>query len=413
MQNPEYKQLKLDDEGRILFQQDPSNPLPGQPVAQIKKGASLLEPVVEPVIEGINDEGLEMLRAWLKLYTFTVLETLMPLSSELDPEGPARDIARKLYDALGIVLRADIEADIAKLDDEGRALLRHKKVRMGPILIFLPTLNKPAAVRLRALLWSLWNDKPLPALVPKDGATSVVVAEEGVDQAYFRMIGYPLYAGRAIRVDMLDRLVCDIYDCAKDGKFQAKHKMAEWLGCSVPHLYLVLEALGHKKTHDPADDVKPVEAVEAAQPAAEETKTPETPVEEKAAEALKTEAPVEIKAPVETKAPAEATPAAPAVVKPELATFALKKGRAYSGSRRTSPRPLLLDPAEKAARDKKRAEKKKSDDRSKKPFKKKFDKDKNKDRPDRVISAMAQKREEDSPFAALQNMKIKAGDEKK
>ena len=345
---------------------------------------------------------MQKLRAWLKYHIFTVLESLMPLSSELDPEGPARDIAHRIFDALGIVLRGDIQGEIAKLDDAGRTLLRQKKVRMGPILVFLPALNKPAAVRLRALLWSLWYDRPLPAPVPKDGATSMVVTDAGADPVFYRSIGYPLYAGRAIRVDMLDRLIGEIYDSAKDGKFQAKHRMAEWLGCSVPNLYLVLEALGHKKVHDPADEVKPVE----------ETKAEDKPVEEVKAEEV----------PVEAAVTAEATPATPvapvAVVKPELATFSLRKGRAYSAPRR-SPKPDLLTPEEIKEREERRnrADKKKSEsgDRPRKPFKKKFDKDGGRGRDNRqdVVFAVAKAQPESSPFAALQGLKVKAGDGQK
>ena len=407
MQNTEYKQIKLADDGQILFQADPTNPLPGAPVARVKKGASLLEPDVEALIDGIGDEGMQKLRAWLKYHIFTVLESLMPLASELDAEGPARDIARKLHANMGTMLRADLEGDIAKLDEAGRALLRQKKMRMGPILVFLPALNKPAAVRLRALLWSLWNDKPLPALVPKDGATSAVIADESADAVYYRTIGYPLYAGRAIRVDMLDRLVGEIYDCAKDGKFQAKHKMAEWLGCSVPHLYGVLEALGHKKTHDPADD-----AVKTAEEKPAESAVPAAAVPEvtpPAEEGKKEEA---------TPPAAESAPAAPpaAPAKPELSTFTLKKGRAYSGARRP-PRPELLSPEEMKEREerrKQRAEKKKSGDRPEKPFKKKkFDKDRGRDdRQDRVF-ATAKAQPETSPFAALMAMKTKTGEGQK
>lgn len=402
MQNPELKQIRLADDGQILFQADPTNPLPGAPVARIKKGASLLEPDVEALIEGIGDEGVVKLRAWLKYHIFTVLESLMPLASELDPEGPARDIARKVYDNLGVMLRADLEGEIAKLDETGRALLRQKKMRMGPILVFLPALNKPAAVRLRALLWSLWNEKQLPAPVPKDGSTSAVIVDESADPVYYRAIGYPLYAGRAIRVDMLDRLVGEIYDSAKDGKFQAKHKMAEWLGCSVPNLYLVLEALGHKKVHDPADE-KPKEEIKEEVKAEEESKPAEpVAVSEK---------------PVETAI--ETAPAPVPALRPELATFTLKKGRAYGGGKRPVPKPEFLTPEEikeREERRKERGEKKKSAARpdGDRPFKKKkSDKDKDRgDRQDRIF-ATAKAQPESSPFAALMAMKAKAGDGQK
>lgn len=402
MQGAEAKQIKLDDLGQILFQVDPTNPLPGQPVARLKRGAALLEPDVETIIEGIGDEGTEKLRAWLKQYIFTVLEGLMPLSADTVPEGPVRDIAQKIYGGLGILPRADIEEDLAKLDDAGKTDLRSLKLRMGPMLVFIPALNKPAAVRLRALLWSIWHDRPLPAPVPHDGATSMTVTNADADPLYYRSIGYPLYGDRIIRVDMLDRLICAIYDNAKNGRFKAEHKMAEWLGCKIPDLYAVIEAMGHKKIKDPADEVKPEEKKE--KDPAEESVTAET----SATEEKKPETP-EPAAPTEPK-------------KPELATFALKRGRAYETARprkekREPPKPVMLTEEEKAEREKARQErlqrknkKESSEDRPYRPRKeKRFEKGRD-DRPDRVISAKAQAGE--SPFAILQNLKAKAGDGK-
>jgi len=408
MQGAEAKQIRLDDLGQILFQVDPTNPLPGQPVARLKKGAALLEPDIEAIIDGIGDEGIEKLRAWLKQYIFTVLEGLMPLSADTVPEGSVRDIAQKIYAGLGILPRADIEEDIAKLDDAGKTDLRSLKLRMGPMLVFVPALNKPAAVRLRALLWSIWHDRPLPAPVPHDGATSMTVTDADADSLYYRSIGYPLYGGRVIRVDMLDRLVCAIYDNAKNGRFKAEHKMAEWLGCKIPDLYAVIEAMGHKKIKDPAEEAKPEEQKEK-EPAAEEQK----PAEENAP----TEAPAGEEKKPETPEPAAAEPK-----KPELATFALKRGRAYEAARprrekKEPPKPILLTEEEKAEREKARQErlqrknkKESGEERAYRPRKgKKFDKGRD-DRPDRVISAKAQAGE--SPFAVLQNLKAKAGDGK-
>lgn len=406
MQSVETKQIRLDDLGQVLFQIDPTNPLPGQPVARLKKGAALLDPDIEVVIDGIGDEGAQKMRAWLKQHIFTVLEGLMPLSADTVSEGPARDIARKIHDGLGVLPRANIEEDLARLDDAAKETMRSFKLRMGPMLVFIPALNRPAAVRLRALLWSLWHGLPLPAPVPHDGATSLAVADPAADPLYYRSIGYPLYGGRAIRVDMLDRLVCAIYDGAKNSRFKAEHKMAEWLGCKIPDLYAVIEAMGHKKIRDPADEEKPEEKKEDA-PAAEQK-----PAEEK--QEAETQSGESVKPDAQAAAP-------PAHKKPELATFALKRGRAYESAparrgKKEPPKPVLLTEEEKAEREKARQERaqrkdrKDGGDRPHRPRKeKKFDKAAD-NRPDRVISARAQAGE--SPFAILQSLKAKAGDGK-
>ena len=360
MLNAEAKQFRLNDEGTILYQQDATNPLPGVPVAKIRKGDSLLKPGVElvdsDVLDGQDRDAVAgKVREWLATHVATVLEPLTALEAQEGEgvDGNVRGISFQLHESLGIRQRSELESLIAGLDAEGRKALRARKVRLGPVLVFIPDLNKPAAVRLRAMLWNLWHGAALPAKTPADGMTSVKV--ENADANYYRAIGYPVYGPRAIRVDMLDRLISAIYDNAKDGQFQAKHQMAEWLGCPITDLYAVLEAMGHTKTHDPAE-AKPVEDKPETVPVADVAETaPEQPaataepvVETVTAPA---ESMVEEAAPVEKPEPAADAGEAPtepsetvsdtptqvvakvAPVRPELATFRLRRGKAYGGQR--------------------------------------------------------------------------------
>lgn len=411
MINAESKQIRLADSGEILYQPDASNPLPGQPVARVRKGKDLFSPEVD-ILESLNlDEPhknliLASLKAWLRGHVDSVLEPLKALENEEGITGSAQDIARRVYDALGIILRDDIRDLIEKLDQEGRQALRQRKVRLGPVLVFLPALNKPAAVRLRALLWSLWNDKALPADVPGNGTTSVSIAGKEVDPLYYRTIGYPVYGPRAVRVDMLDRVIGCIYDNAKSGQFQAKHEMAEWMGCSIPDLYAILEAMGHEKMAEVAPPASATESVvkseepvkegneSAPEPAAElpvvpppeENKTEENKIEEKADE-VKTE-----------EGKTEESKAVAVPVKPVLATFRLRRNR-----------PVYKRPERRDSEGAERPRKPKSDQpQDKREYKKKpfGNKERRPERDPIVMSAAAPApRPEDSPFAILQRLK--------
>jgi ATP-dependent RNA helicase SUPV3L1/SUV3 len=199
-----------------------------------------------------------------------------------------------------------------------------------------------------------------------------------VDPDYYRAIGYPVYGPRAIRVDMLDRVICSIYDSADQGKFKAQHQMAEWLGCNIPDLYAVLEAMGHQKIYDPAD--QPVVEANAETPAP----ATEAAIEKKSetAAADKTEENQENK-----KTPQ---------VKPELATFRLKRGKA--GAKQSADRP-----AQKKSFDKKSFDKKDN----KKSFKKKPKKtDRPNEKEGRIYTAEPKAKPEDSPFAILEQLKV-------
>lgn len=394
----EDKQFKLADDGQILWQVDATNPLPGAPVGRIRKSDLLLKPRAEVLdsnlMDGQDKNAVgEKLQEWLDRHIHFTLEPLFRLTGGDDLTAPARGIAFQLQEALGILPRPVLEDLIAGLDEEGRKGLRARKVRMGPLLVFLPELNKPATVRLRGILLTLWQGKELPAKLPKDGIVSFSVVDQNIDADYFRSIGYPVYGPRSIRVDMLDRVVCAVYDGAKEGKFQAEHKMAEWLGSNILDLYAVLEAMGHKMIHDPATEKKEEngevavagvvptsEPVDAAAPV-----TGEVTKEGDAAEAVTTEA------------------AKPAAVKPELATFRLKRGKANEEAK---PRQKFERKDKSFGKDKKPFNERKKD--GEKNFKKKDSgrpKRDDREREDRVYLSNPVKFE-DSPFAVLQNLKL-------
>ncbi|MGZ9097233.1 MAG: hypothetical protein ACXW30_02925 [Micavibrio sp.] len=386
--NSQPKQLTLKDDGQILWQADASNPLPGQPVAILRKGAAQLKPEIDLIdsdqLQGQDKAALvDFIKGWMDQHINNVLGTLMGLIKEEGIEGQARGIAFQLHEALGILPRQDLESLIAGLDPEARKVLRQRHVRLGPVLVFVPELNKPAAVKLRALLWWLWHDRTLPAPVPKDGVVSMVIADETmIDPVYQRAIGYPVYGGRAIRVDMLDRLISAIYDGAKDGTFKATHAMAEWMGCSIPDLYKIIESMGHKKTFDPAE--QPVAEIAVEAPKAEEIAVAET-------------------VPVvgEETPPVEAVASAPVpAVKPDLATFRLKRGKANEAARP----PRAPRPQQTAATEKKERPAFKKDDKFKGRPKLKGGKPEREERKPTSFEARPT-HVEDSPFAVLQQLK--------
>lgn len=371
MLNSKPEQFKLAEDGQILWQKQAGNPMPGEPVGRVVKGEHILKPVAE-IFDDVEGDAAALqvcLQKWLEAHIATVLEDLVALDHLDNIEGltdEAKEIATRLYDALGILPREDVQPLIATLDNDSRAPLRVKKIKMGPVLIFIYTLTKPAAVRLRALLWSLFHDKALPAAVPNDGMVSLKIEEDSIDPVYYRAIGYPVYASRAIRIDMVDRILNAIYESASEGKFKATHAMAEWLGCSIADLYDVLEAMGHKKIFDPADQPE------------EEKAEPQDEVKEDAADAQSEDQP----AAEETKADAE-KPAPD--IKPELATFRLKKGAANSKAQ-GAKKPYKVES-------------------KKKPFKGKKGKGKPRDHGPKVMSATVEAKAEDSPFAILGQLK--------
>ncbi len=417
MLESEDKQFTLDNSGVILFQADASNPLPGVAIAKITKGEFPLKPAIElnspDVFPGLEVDAVrDRVERWLQSYLNLVLSGLPVLNAVEDAQPePVRSICSHLYDSFGITRRSFLEDQISKLDENSRKTLRQKGIKLGPVLVFMPNLNKPAPVGVKAMLWNIWNDKPLPAPTPKEGLTSFAVEDrEAIDANYQRIISYPVYGNRAIRVDILDRIISAVYDSAEQGKFQAKHEMAEWLGCSIPDLYSILEGLGHKKIYDPAEEVKS-EDIKAEDVG--DVKIPAAAVENAAAEDVVPAPAVEnatgtADAPV-AKGGAEVKSSAPEQVKPDLATFGLRKGKAYSDKKTASAQN------HKAQNNNDRfsgfkADAGKQKDKPKKPNFKKNDRAKSGNRSPAVHSAPAAKPATSSPFAVLKDLKAKGKD---
>ena len=232
----------------IFWQEDATNPLPGKIIANLAKGLDIYNPVLTAADSDISSDTLEQAAQWLISHITETFEALNIFDQEGLFKAPAAiEIAKALKDNLGVIDRAEVQAHIKNLDNDARTELRNKKTRLGPQNIYMRNLQKPAPVRLKAALWAVfYGGDNLPKL-PHDGAASFLSEAYNAHHDYARAIGYPICGPRCVRVDMLDRLISAIYEGSKNGRFTARHDMAEWLGCSIDNLYVVLEGLGHKR----------------------------------------------------------------------------------------------------------------------------------------------------------------------
>ncbi len=259
------------------------------------------------------------LELWLKTHIEKLLGPLFELNKAEDITGIARGIAFQLIEALGVLERTKIAAEMKDLDQPSRASLRKYGVRFGAYHIYFPALLKPAARSLASLLWALKQDNvDLSALsgaqhLAGSGRTSFPVDKQLARDAY-RVLGYRQCGERAVRVDILERLADLIRPAlawretspgekpagAFDGRgFVVTQAMTSLTGSAGEDFASILRALGYRMERRPPLPPKPV-AVEAA--------APETPAVESAAE-TPAEAVTEAPAETATEAPAEAEPA--------------------------------------------------------------------------------------------------------
>ena len=272
----------------------------GDAVAKLVAADDALHPrlriIADERLTGAPREAVQTrLDLWLKTHIEKLLGPLFDLQKAEDVTGIARGIAFQLIEALGVIERAKIAAEMKDLDQASRASLRKYGVRFGAYHIYLPALLKPAARALALLLWAQKQDNAdLSALssaqhLAGSGRTSFPV-DKTLDRDAYRVLGYRQCGERAVRVDILERLADLIRPAlswreaspgtkpagAFDGRgFVVTQAMTSLTGSAGEDFASVLRALGYRMEKRPPLPPKPV-VVEAA---VVEAPALETPVE--------------------------------------------------------------------------------------------------------------------------------------
>jgi ATP-dependent RNA helicase SUPV3L1/SUV3 len=301
----------------------------GDPVAKLEAGDKLFEPKVrilsdEHLTGPARDKVDNRLRAWLKAYVVRLLGPLLQLEDSAELTGLARGIGFQIGEALGVLERAKVLNDVRSLDQDARGALRKAGVRFGAYHLYLPALLKPAPRVLATQLWALQNggldQKGIDEIahLAQSGRTSIPVDPE-IGHGLYRAAGFRVLGGRAVRVDILERLADLIRPAiayrpgitpgeppagAADGEsFVPTVSMTSLVGCAGEDFATILKSLGYvmERRTGPAITVPLVEAPRAIEPqgAAAEGETPapaqEAPLQEAPLqEALSQDAPVQV-----------------------------------------------------------------------------------------------------------------------
>src|ERR1700761_4801296 len=307
----------------------------GDAVAKLVAADDALHPririVADDRLSGAPREAVQTrLDLWLKTHIEKLLGPLFDLSNAEDITGIARGIAFQLIEAMGVLERSKIAAEMKDLDQPSRASLRKYGVRFGAYHIYVPSLLKPAARALASLLWALKLDNvDMAALsgaqhLAGSGRTSFPV-DKALDRDAYRVLGYKQCGERAVRVDILERLADLIRPAlawregslgekpagAFDGRgFVVTQAMTSLTGSAGEDFASILRALGYRMEKRPAPPPPPA-AVEAAP-------TEAAPIEAATTEAAGTAAAATGWAAETTTDAGEGAPAEAAEVQPDV-----------------------------------------------------------------------------------------------
>ncbi|MBN2906800.1 MAG: disulfide oxidoreductase [Rhodobacteraceae bacterium] len=284
-----------------------------QAVGKLVAGADPLKPTVAAFVDeeagaDVAEKVRRRLQHFIDRRVAMLFEPLLNLQRDESLTGLTRGFAFRLVEALGILPREGVAGEVKELDQDARAALRKHGIRFGQFTIFMPLLLKPAATRLRLVLWSLMRgldefpESPPPGLV-------TIPAIEGTPDDFHTLSGYRAAGARAIRIDMLERLADQLRAEDTRGGFEAKPDMLSITGMTLEQFADLMQGLGYRAERGERPKVKAAATPDAAQAEAE-APAPETPEAPEATPDAAPETP-------QAETPQAETPEAEAAAAPE------------------------------------------------------------------------------------------------
>ncbi|MGV3649970.1 MAG: helicase, partial [Devosia sp.] len=262
----------------------------GEVVATMVEGDTLLSPrlivLADEALSGVElDKVRDRLNLWLRHAINTQLESVTALAEPADLEGPARGIAYRLYENLGLIPRALVADEVKSLDQDVRGKMRKLGIKFGAYHIYVPASLKPAPRELAIMLFALKNGgirQPGVTELPQtvlSGRTSFVI-DPAISTRLYEVAGFKVAGRRAVRVDILERLADIIRPlialdpsryqgqppagAAEGNGFRVTVEMTSLLGCAGEDFASILSSLGYRMKRVPKKPTAPAPAVPAA-----------------------------------------------------------------------------------------------------------------------------------------------------
>jgi len=243
-------EITLSEHGRLWWD--------GAIVAKLAAGPTALDPVVQLLAdEQLRSEQRTEVQArldkWLKEKIASRLEPLIALRNGTEAKAGsinsipanARGIAYQICENLGTLPRSREEMGDLRPLIRG---LRPFGVWLGRRNVYMPALLKPEAARLLYLLRGIAQRIEQFPPAPLAGITSFAM-DDGMRPDLLHAAGFRALGGRAIRLDMLERLEEELEKGAAAGTAadELLTKLVSLLGCDRESLDRVLTALGWQK----------------------------------------------------------------------------------------------------------------------------------------------------------------------
>ncbi len=232
--------FSLDDDAGVLWS--------GARVAKLCRGQTPISPGVSVLIDDnidtdLRDKVTRRLNDWV---LGCVQKTLGPIvdAEKSDLKGVSRGIAYQVAEGLGVLDRKSVQSELASLTDEDRQGLAHHKIRLGIIFLYMPDVLKAEPVRLRGILWRVFENAGEDVELAPAGRVSFPTSQ-GTPAAFYLACGFWPVKGTAYRVDMIERFAAQVRQILReDGKVLPPEHLSP-LGIGAEQAVTLLRALGY------------------------------------------------------------------------------------------------------------------------------------------------------------------------
>jgi hypothetical protein len=270
----------LSGDGHIGWR-DGNNPTADTlPLAVLVKGADIYNPNIKLLNTDMLDADQEIavrakVELWWDAYKSLHLAPLLNLQHTEAVAEPVRHILQKLYEAFGMMPRAQLQETIKTMEAADRQVLRKRGVQLGAFFVFAREALKPAALNLKATLYRVFNGlAEIATPLPSFGNVTMVApadASDAVVANFYKAVGYPIFGNTMLRIDMAERLNTAVYDGAVEGKYKFVPSLASTVGVGVEVAKTMLRELGFNEEVATEQITKTTPATEEGAEATETT----------------------------------------------------------------------------------------------------------------------------------------------
>jgi len=140
-----------------------------------------------------------------------------------------------IFEGLGHTLVKNIPFQIQNINDNERLALAKLGIRLGVNLLYLPIVLKPKIIKLKGILWSIYNNEFFVDYLPQDGRVNCEFNKK-VNADFYFFIGYIPSGDICLRLDIFERLSALVRNEAKKTKFKITEEMLSIAGATKDNL---------------------------------------------------------------------------------------------------------------------------------------------------------------------------------